>query len=267
MSRAVIQATWNDVPHLSEAAKKDLYDTVVRLHPHQADARTKGTPSLGAGVIYPFPEEQLKVVPFEIPPHFKRAFGLDADAGVGWTAIVWGAFDPTTQVLYITDVYKSSFREIGVHIQALETRGRWIPGVGDAKNYMVTDYDSKQIIEIYKAAKFDIEYPDKAVEAGIYNVYELLVPQRLKVFSTCTAWFAEQRLYRRNEKGQIVKKDDHLMDATRYLVRSGMARAKVKPPDNPKKKEEFFVVDQGQGGTGWMSALLLPLLSLASLWT
>ena len=41
---------------------------------------------------------------------------------------------------------------------------------------------------------------------------------RLKIFRTLQAWLAEYRLYRRDEHGDIVKENDHLMDATRYLV-------------------------------------------------
>ena len=50
MSRAVIMAGWDDVPHLSEEAKMDLLKS---MPPHQRDARSKGVPSLGAGAIYP----------------------------------------------------------------------------------------------------------------------------------------------------------------------------------------------------------------------
>ena len=40
---------------------------------------------------------------------------------------------------------------------------------------------------------------------------------------------------------------------TRYLVRSGMKRAKVKPPDQPKTQTQELVYDMGTLGTGWMS--------------
>ena len=42
-------------------------------------------------------------------------------------------------------------------------------------------------------------------------------------------WLAEYRLYRRDENGKIVKAHDHLMDATRYLIKSGLDRSKVQP--------------------------------------
>jgi Terminase RNaseH-like domain len=44
---------------------------------------------------------------------------------------------------------------------------------------------------------------------------------RLKVFSSLSNWYQEFRLYRRDENGKVVKERDHLMDAMRYLVKSG----------------------------------------------
>ena len=284
VSRAIVTATWDDCPHLTDAIKKDLYDGIARLHPHQVESRTKGVPSLGIGAIYPFDEATIRVDPFKIPKHWKRAFALDGDAGSGQTAIVWGALDLDGNKAYITDCYKSGARELSLHVDALRQRGLgsarelladigqspdgplkqyefWIPGVGDAKNLLVTEYDSRQVIELYRAAGVNISYPDKAVEAGIGQVYEMFVTQRLKVFSTCSAFFAERRLYRRNAKSAIVKKDDHVMDAVRYLVRSGFARAKMFVEVLPKKKTEL-VYDMGQHGTGWMQTLLLAAAGL-----
>lgn len=50
----VVNATWDDVPHLSDEAKGALK---AGIPPYQLDARARGIPALGAGVIYPVPEE------------------------------------------------------------------------------------------------------------------------------------------------------------------------------------------------------------------
>ncbi len=71
---------------------------------------------------------------------------------------------------------------------------------------------------------------DNAVEAGIYKVWSRLSTGRIKVFKTCQNFFAEYRIYRRDEKGRIVKSNDHLMDAMRYLIVSGLQYADVKAP-------------------------------------
>jgi len=52
--------------------------------------------------------------------------------------------------------------------------------------------------------------------------------------SHLTNWLREFRRYHRDDRGagKIVKRDDHLMDATRYLVVSGrpLMHTKPKPP-------------------------------------
>ncbi len=57
---------------------------------------------------------------------------------------------------------------------------------------------------------------DNSVEAGIYRVWSRLSTGRLKVFRTCQNFFSEYRIYRRDEKGKIIKQDDHLVDVLRY---------------------------------------------------
>jgi hypothetical protein len=53
--------------------------------------------------------------------------------------------------------------------------------------------------------------------------------RRLFVFNSLQNWLSEFRIYRRDEKGKIVKQNDHLMDATRYLIVSGLQVACREP--------------------------------------
>ena len=48
-------------------------------------------------------------------------------------------------------------------------------------------------------------------------------------------WFRQFRKYHRDDKGsgKIVKWDDHLMDATRYLIIRGRPRMHIKPQPLP----------------------------------
>ena len=72
---------------------------------------------------------------------------------------------------------------------------------------------------------------------------------RLKVCKSLQQWFAEFRLYRRDEKGKVVKERDHLMDATRYLEMELLNIGRTEP--KPKSRELF---DGRYGGGGsWMS--------------
>lgn len=54
---------------------------------------------------------------------------------------------------------------------------------------------------------------------------------RLKFFTSVTNLAAEYRLYRRDDKGKIIKAFDHALDALRYGVMSGLEVATVQAPD------------------------------------
>lgn len=215
-----IGITWDDVPHLSAEDKASLWESIP---PHQRDARAKGIPALGSGVIYPVSEDVYLVDPFDLPPHWPRAYGMD----VGWkrTAALWGAWDQAQDIIYLYSEHYMSEAPPQVHADAIRGRGSWIPGAIDPASSGSSQFDGKKLINEYRSLELDLALADNAVEAGLHAVYRRLVSGRLKVFRTLGSFLSEIRLYRRDEAGKIVKERDHLMDCLRYLVMSGMARA------------------------------------------
>lgn len=209
---------WDDIPHMTIEDKKRLE---AEIPPYQRQAKIHGMPYLGAGAIYPLPEADIVVEPFEIPLKWPRVYGLD----VGWnrTAAVWGAIDPTTNILYLYDEYYRGQAEPAVHAHSIKTRGDWIPGVVDPAARGRSQKDGTQLFYLYRSEfGLDLYLADNSVAAGIHDVYTALVSQKLKVFSSMQNWLGEYRVYRRDKDGNIIKKNDHLMDATRYLKRSGV---------------------------------------------
>lgn len=223
-SRYSVNASWDDVPHLDDATKRELWESTP---PHLRDARAKGIPSLGSGAIYPVPIEEIEVQPFRIPDYWPRAYALD----VGWnrTAGLWGAWDTSVDVLYLYAEHYAGQAVPAVHAEAIKARGDWIKGVIDPASRGRSQADGERLYETYRALGLKLAPADNAVEAGIYKVWQRLVTGRLKIFSTLQNFKAEYRLYRRDENGKIVKKFDHLMDCGRYLENSGRAVASVKP--------------------------------------
>lgn len=223
-SKYVVNAGWDDVPHINAPTKAKMLASTL---PHLRKARAQGIPSLGAGAIYPVEEENIVVAPFAIPAHYRRAYGLD----VGWnrTACVWGALDGDSDILYLYSEHYVGQQKPAQHASAIKARGPWIPGVIDPASRGRSQDDGERLFNQYVDEELNIYKADNAVEAGIYAVWERLETGRLKVFSTLLNWLAEYRLYRRDEHGKIVKKNDHLMDASRYLVLSGIKRAIVRP--------------------------------------
>ena len=206
-----IMATWDDVPHLSDEQKKKLWDSIP---PYQREARSKGIPQLGSGVIYPVAESDVTVDDFEIPDHWPKMYALD----VGWnnTACVWTAWDRETNTRYIYSVYLKGEAEPIIHAEAIKARGDWIKGVIDPAARGRSQVDGTQLMQSYIDLGLKVTPAKNAVEAGIYKVWQELSTGKLKVFKSCRQWFEEFRLYRRDEKGKIIKVKDHLMDCTKY---------------------------------------------------
>ena len=239
--KCVIFCTWDEVPHLTKEAKEELWNT---LPPHQREARSKGTPSLGVGAIYPIPEADVVVDDFEIPVHWPRAYGFD----IGWnrTAAIWGALNQDTDTLYLYSEHYCAEAEPAVHASAIQARGKWIRGAIDPASRGRTQTDGRQLLQMYVDLGLELTMAENAVEAGIYRVWQRLSTGRLKVFRSLLNWRAEFRLYRRDEKGRIVKERDHLMDATRYLEMElrNIARNEPKPKVHDLR---------GDFHGGWMS--------------
>lgn len=239
---ALVTVTWDDVPHLSQEAKDELWRS---LPPFQRDARSKGVPQLGSGAIYQVSEEDLLSDDFAVPEHWPRAYGLD----VGWnrTAAIWGALNRDTDVLYLFREHYMGLAEPVVHAQGIKAPGEWIPGVIDPASNGRSQHDGQQLIEIYRQLGLKLSQADNSVEAGIYQVWQRMTSGRLKVMRSLSNWRKEFRLYRRDEKGKIVKENDHIMDATRYLIMSGLGSLKTKPAP----AQSAFSPILGAGG--WMS--------------
>lgn len=231
MSRYCVQAGWDHAPHLTEAAKAEL---LAGLQPYQKEARSKGTPSLGAGAIYGIAEEDFVVPDFApIPNHWWQAYALD----VGWnrTAAVWLAHNRDSDIVYFTSEHYAGDAIPAVHAAAIKGRGEWVPGVIDPAARGRTPVDGTRLIELYEEAGLHLTEADNSVEAGIYAVRQRLLAGKLKVFQSLVNWLAEYRQYRRDEKGRVVKKRDHLMDCGRYGIMSGLAVAK----QNVQKRMPF----------------------------
>jgi hypothetical protein len=242
-NRLLVQANWDQVPHLSKVAKDQLWASTP---PYQREARRYGKPSLGAGAIYPVPESDFVVPDFPIPDHWPRVYALD----VGWnrTAALWAAHDQDADVVYLYSEHYQSRQEPVFHVDAIKARGDWIPGVIDPAADSSNQKDGSKLMEVYQGYGLNLEKADNAVVAGIEEVWTRLAGGRLVVFRSLVNWLAEFRLYRRDEKGKIVKEFDHLMDDTRYVILSGLRRARTKPPEMGVSN-----VYDDMGDVGWMA--------------
>lgn len=221
-SKYLVTAGWSDVPHLSEETRQELLAaTPIYLR----DARSKGTPALGSGAIFPLDEALITCEPFAIPKHWTEIIGLD----IGWdhpTAAANIAWDRDSDVIYITKGYKRREAKPVLHAAAIKPWGVWKPVAWphDALQHDKGGSSCEQIKEQYASHGLNM-LPEKAthpeggngVEAGLMEMLERMETGRLKVFSNVLDFFAEFRLYHRNA-GKIVKEFDDLISAVRYAI-------------------------------------------------
>jgi hypothetical protein len=118
-----------------------------------------------------------------------------------------------------------------VHADAIRERGDWMWGAIDPASAGSSQLDGRKLLDVYRELRMNLVEADNSVEAGILACYRRMASGRLKVFSTLVNWTREFRIYRRDENGKVVKENDHAMDATRYLIMTGMQYAMTEPFD------------------------------------
>jgi phage terminase large subunit-like protein len=218
-SRWYIMATWDDNPYLIPEEKKRL---LAAMSPHEIEARTKGIPWIGSGLVYPIPETMITCDPFEIPKHWARVFAID----FGWTAptaVLFAAYDRDNGKLYCyAEYYVSELTPQKHAVSLLNMGANWIPGVYDPAGRNSQQADGKTLVGMYRESGIQHIYPaNNSKEEGVMKVLEMMQNGQLVIFNTLKQTLRERRMYSRDEKGVIKKGNDHLMDAMRYLVMSG----------------------------------------------
>lgn len=229
----VKNASWEDAPHLDPVERDRLWNSYPE---HERDTRTKGTPIMGSGAVFPVKDEDLMIDPVEIKPWWRRINGLDF--GIDHPAAgVFCALDPSgTGTFYVYDCYRKANETAVYHAAAMKKHGEWIPNAWPHDG-MNRDKGSGEVLKdqyrkhglrmTRERAAYDDERGNH-LEPGLVEMLEWMRTGRFKVFRHLGEWFEEKRLYHRKD-GLIVKKHDDIMSATRYAFI--MRRKAVTPPD------------------------------------
>ncbi len=221
--RAVIQMTLDDATFYTKEEREEIANQYSEV---QREARVKGLPALGEGLVYPVPDEQIKIDPFPIPSYFRRLAAIDF--GIGHpTAVVWIAHDPDSDTIYVTDVYRGVSPLYAVHVDAILQRPKWIPVAWPHDGLKTEPKTGQTIADLYRkrgvmmlpiSARYDDDSggPQKK-EPAILEILGRMETGRFKVFAQLTEWFEEKNLFHRKE-GKVVALNDDVMMATIYAV-------------------------------------------------
>jgi phage terminase large subunit-like protein len=225
---------WDDVPHLGEDEKRKL---LKRTPPQLRDARSKGIPTVGEGLVYPIDPANVTCEDFPIPHHYKRLYGMD----VGWnmTAAIFGALDAENDIVYIYSEHRMGEEKPVVHAKAIKARGN-LRGEIDPASRGRSQVDGEKLFMLYtKDEGLNLVPANNAVEAGVFEIWDRFTTGRLKIMKSCTGLLRELSLYHRDEKGKIVKRHDHCLDALRYLMNAPASHWQYpkRDGDNSQKKK------------------------------
>lgn len=214
-SKFYVMADWNDNPYLSEEDKTIMRSSML---PHELEARERGVPSMGSGMVYPVIEDLITCDPFEIPNHWPRLFAMD----FGWTdptALLFFAHDKDNDIVYVYSEYKVSQRTPQEHCFQIKDRGiDWIPGKYDPAGRGKSQIDGQNLVALYRNSGMNLSKANNAIQEGIITVLQRMQNGKIFIFKNLNLLLSELRMYARDEKGNITGGNDHLLDCLRYGI-------------------------------------------------
>jgi phage terminase large subunit-like protein len=230
-SRALIQATIDDSPMYTEEQKAAIIEGWPE---HERECRARGIPTVGIGKIFPISKERIACERRDIPPHWPRIGAMDM--GYLNFAAVELAHDRDHDIVFLTRAFKMKEQTPMAHASVLRRWGkelRWA-WPSDARNRtsagagvpLKEQYAAEGLNMLWEHAQF--EDKTTSVEAGLNDWLDRMKTGRFKAFDDLEDFWQEFFLYHRNEKGQVEKSHDHILDACRYgLMMLRFAQTKV----------------------------------------
>lgn len=218
--RCVVTMTIDDALHYTAEERAKI---VASYPAHEREARTKGVPSLGSGRIFPVSEESIVVGSFTIPKHWAQIGGLDFgwDHPFGAARLAW---DRDQDVVYVVANYREREQTPILHAAALRPWADWLPWAWPHDGLQHDKGSGDQLAEQYRRQGLNMlqeratfEDGTNGVEAGLSDMLQRMQTGRWKVFSTCSSWLEEFRLYHRKD-GKVVKERDDVISASRYAL-------------------------------------------------
>lgn len=221
----------DDNPYLTEEAKED---TLRGFDANTRKARKEGRYVHFAGLIY----NEFSELKHVKPPPSEKPFGgknvntiVSIDPGLITCAVLWGAVDDSNGLTVFDELYVQDWT-----IKEICERIKYVNAYHEIQPiYNVIDPHardrSKQTgrsdqSEFTKNGVYTI-LGQNAVETGIEEIKQRLRDEQLIIYNNCRKLINEFKMYRwkesstrfeEDQKPIPIKKDDHALDALRYMV-------------------------------------------------
>jgi len=203
-----------DNPHVPSHALRRRWKA---LSPEKRDARLLGRWATAKGIVFPQFSRVVHVID-DVPVPTEWSSYRALDFGI-WFGCVWAALDPQTDTLHL-------YRARKTYDVPLSENARVVRGLSARLfSWTVADPAGKDERDELEAHHHITTLPaKKSVELGLDAVHERLAVGNqghpgLVIHRTAAAQLIDElTTYKRNERGDIVKANDHLVDCLRYLI-------------------------------------------------
>jgi PBSX family phage terminase large subunit len=194
----------------------DYISDILDALPERQRARFRdGAWVKAEGVVYDKFDETMMVKPEELPEHFDR-LAAGQDFGLNITNVKVGIVDNRIYVLSDYGSFNMTTKSFNAE---LEARG-WF-GNGEDFPVFCDPAGGERIQEITNGVK-----ANNSVEAGIDYINAKIERGQFFVCTACSGVLSEIWDCR-DEEGEIIKVNDHFMDAMRYAIFSGIQQGIV----------------------------------------
>lgn len=232
--------TMNDNPSLSEQFKAEMRASFTGVFYQRF---IEGLWTNAAGAVYSMWDERRHLVKHADLPPIARTLAIGMDYGTTNTtvALLLGLTDEPQPRLVLVDEW---------HYTAAEHHGETIPDIELSRRFrewlkakhgpegayvpypefVFLDPSAASMRAQLHADQITSWAADNAVLDGIADVANLLAQGKLIVSDRCELFLAEVTEYEWDEKAsdegrdEVVKRDDHAMDAARYAIRSTVSQ-------------------------------------------
>lgn len=188
-------------------------------------------------------------IPFYTPNDYERRilvldYGYRNPTAVGFFAIDYDGVARLYDEIYLRETL---IHDIAEEIKKREPNWRMVLKLADPSIWNVQKDGTSVADDYYRNEGLAFIPAPNDVSQGINRVNQLLKDGKLLISEKCTNWFWERDRYKwkdlkpgqsRNEYEEPVKKDDHLMDLTRYFANYTYAPKKPETEEEKKKREE-----------------------------
>lgn len=228
--------TMDDNPTLSDAFKREMRASFAGVF-YQRFIEGKWTNAEGA--VYPMWDETKHQIHFEDLPPIARTLAVGMDYGTTnpTVALMLGITDePEPRLVLIDEWHYSSAEHHGETLPDVELSRRfrdWLKA-GHAPEgvyvphpeYVFLDPSAASMRAQLHSDQLTTWAADNTVLDGIADIGNLLAQDKLLVTDRCSTFLTEVTEYEWDQKAsadgrdEVVKRDDHALDAARYAVRS-----------------------------------------------